>query len=122
MPGEDLGVAERAAGVKGVGDGGVPQDPGGRRDAEDHAIDVTAVDRLAGCRPEDEWSFGSLAAAGIEDPEHRHREGHGCLFAALADQVQHPVPAQGLGVVLDPHRGGLRCAQGVDASRNASAP
>jgi hypothetical protein len=35
----------------------------------------------------------------------------------LADQVQHPVPAQRLLVVLDPHRRGLGGTQGVDAEQ-----
>jgi len=43
--------------------------------------------------------------------------GHGGGLVALADQVQHPVAAQGVGVVLDPYRCRLRCAQGVDAQQ-----
>jgi len=40
---------------------------------------------------------------------------HNPAHVALADEVQHPVPAQRLGVVLNAHGGGLRCPQGVDA-------
>ena len=46
-----------------------------------------------------------------------HGQRHGGGLVALADQVQHPVPAQGVGVVLDPHRGRLGGAQGVDAEQ-----
>ena len=56
-------------------------------------------------------------AAGLEHPEHRDGEWHGGGLVALADQVQDPVAAQGLGVVLDPDRGGLGGAQGVDAEQ-----
>ena len=35
----------------------------------------------------------------------------------FADEVEHAVAAQGVGVVLDPHRGGLRGAQGIDAEQ-----
>jgi hypothetical protein len=31
--------------------------------------------------------------------------------------MQHPMAAQGLAVVLDPHGGGFGCAQGVDAEQ-----
>jgi hypothetical protein len=37
-----------------------------------------------------------------------------------ADQV-HPVPAQRVGVVLDPYRGGLGGAQGIDAEQEREA-
>jgi hypothetical protein len=82
-------------------------------DAEDHA----AVDRLAGRWPQDERSINALAAAGFEDPEHGDGDGHGGGLAALADQVQDAVTAQGLGVVLDPYRGDFRGAERVDAEQ-----
>jgi hypothetical protein len=50
------------------------------------------------------------------------REGPGRSAAwwracCLADQVQHPVAAQRLGVVLDPHRGGFGGTECVDAKQ-----
>ncbi|HEX6336164.1 MAG TPA: hypothetical protein VFZ85_04355 [Jiangellaceae bacterium] len=59
VPGEDLGVAERYAGVESVGDGGVakrmradvPGDAGGLGDPGDRPVDVAAVDRFARVRP-----------------------------------------------------------------------
>ena len=35
----------------------------------------------------------------------------------LQTRVQHPMASKGLGVVLDPHRGGFGGAQGVDAAQ-----
>ena len=64
-----------------------------------------------------EWSFGAFAAAGLENPENRHGQRHGGGLVALADQVQHPVAAQGLGVVLDPDGSRLGGAQRVDAEQ-----
>ena len=83
----------------------------------DHPVDVAAVDRLAGDRPQDQRPVGALAAAGLQDPEHRDGERHGGGLVALADQVQDAVPAQGLGVVLDPDGGGFGGAEGVDAEQ-----
>src|SRR6478672_8000391 len=64
VPGENLRVAQRNAGVQGVGDGGVPQrvgadvprDPGGLRDPGDHPVNVAAVDRLARDRSQYQWA------------------------------------------------------------------
>ena len=68
-------------------------------------------------RSEHQWPFGAFAAAGLEHPEDRDGDRHGGRLVALADQVQHAVAAQGLGVVLDPYRSGFGCAQGVDAEQ-----
>ena len=54
MPGEDLSIVERDAGVEGVGDRCVPQrvradvtwDAGRLRDPPHHPIDVAAIDRI----------------------------------------------------------------------------
>src|SRR5665811_1199176 len=62
----------------------------------------------------DRWPSGALAPAGFQDPEHRDGERHGGWLVALADQMQHPVSAQGIGVVLDPYCGRFGGAQGVD--------
>ncbi len=74
---------------------------------------------IAACRSE-----CGLMCRGIPRPSRsgrpsgtRHAGRSSCCSGALADQVQHPVPAQGLGVVLDPHRSGLRRAQRVDAEQ-----
>jgi hypothetical protein len=95
----------------------VPRYPGCFRNPGDHAVDVPAIDRITGERSQDQRAGGALAAAGLEDAQDRDRDGHGRGFVALADQVQHPVPAQGLGIVLDPDCGGLRRAQRVDAQQ-----
>jgi hypothetical protein len=63
--------------------------------------------------PQDQRSFGPLAAAGFEDPEGRDGEGHGGGLAALADQVKDAVPTQSLGVVLGPDGGSLVHGQGL---------
>jgi hypothetical protein len=60
---------------------------------------------------------GAFAAAGFQDPQHRDSDRHGGGFVAFADQVQHPVTAQSLGVVLDPNGGCLAGTQGVDAKQ-----
>jgi hypothetical protein len=122
VAGEDLGVSEGHAGVEGIGDRGVPQrvradvprDASGFRDPGDHAVGVASVDGLAGDRSQDQWPVGALAAAGFQNAQDGDGQRHGGGLVALADQVQHPVSAQGVGVVLDPHRGRLGCAQGVD--------
>ena len=68
-------------------------------DPGDHPVGVAAVDWLAGRRPQHQWAFGSFAAAGFQHSQHQDGEWHGGGLVALADQAQHPVAAQGLGVV-----------------------
>jgi hypothetical protein len=92
----------------------VPWDAGGLGDPGDHPVGVAAVDWLAGRRPQHQRAFGAFAAAGLENPQHRDGEWHGGGLVALAHQAQHPVAAQGLGVVLDPYRRGLRRPKRVD--------
>jgi len=126
LSGEDLGIPQRDAGIKeGVCDRGVPHrvradvpgDAGCLGYANDHPVGAASVDRVAGCRPEDQWPFGSLCAADLEYSEYRDGEGHDGRLVALADEVQDSVPAEGLLVVLDPDGGGLRGAQSVDAEQ-----
>ncbi len=93
------------------------RDASGLRDAADHAVDVAAVDRLLTLRAERERAGGPFAAAGLQRPEHRDGDRHRGGFAALPDQMQHPVTSEGLGVVLDPDRRGLGCPQGVNAEQ-----
>ncbi len=122
---EDLGVPQRHSGVEGVRDGGVPQrvradvprDAGGLRDPQHHPVDVTAIDRLPGGWPYNQRAIGASTAAGHQDPEDRDGEGQGGGLAAVADQVEDAVPAQGFGVVLDPHHGGFGGAMRVDAEQ-----
>ncbi|HEX6337587.1 MAG TPA: hypothetical protein VFZ85_11575 [Jiangellaceae bacterium] len=55
VPGQDLGIAQRHAGVQGVGDRSMPQrvradvagDAGGHGNPGDHPVAVASVDRLA---------------------------------------------------------------------------
>ena len=71
MAGEDLGVAERHAGVEGVGDRRVTErvradvtgDPGSLRDPRDHPIGIAAIDRIARDWPQDQWPGGPFATA-----------------------------------------------------------
>lgn len=56
-------------------------------------------------------SVGSLRQP-LEIPQNGDGQGHGGWLAALADQVQHPVPTQRLAVVPDRHRCGFGGAQG----------
>jgi hypothetical protein len=81
----------------------VPWDAGGSGDALHHPVDVAPVDRLAAGRPKDERAGGALAAAGLQDAQDGDGQRHGGGLVALADQVQHPVPAEGVGVVPDLH-------------------
>ena len=81
----------------------------------DHPVGVAAVNRFA--RVRHERSFGAFAPAGLENPENRHGQWHGGGLVAHADQVQHPVAAKRLGVVLDPDGGRLGGAQRVDAEQ-----
>jgi len=129
--GEDLRVAQWHPSVEGVGDRGVPQrvradvarDAGGLGDADDHAVTVAAVDRVAGERTQDQWPFGPFAPAGLQHPKHRDGQRHSGWFVALADQVQNPVPSQRLAVVLDPHRRSASDARrALIPSRYARAP
>jgi hypothetical protein len=94
--------------------GGLAWDPGDRRCGH-HPVDVAAVDRLPAGRAQDQGSLGALAAASLEGAQNRHGQGHGGELGPLPDQVQDTVIAEGLGVVLDPHRRGLRGTEGVDA-------
>jgi hypothetical protein len=109
VPVQDLGVAQGDAGVERIGDRSMPQrvgtdvarDAGGSGDADDHPVDVASVDGLAGHGPQDERTFGALSLTGFEHPEDWHGDRHGRGLVALPDQVQDPVAAQGLAVVLD---------------------
>jgi len=92
----------------------VARDAGDPRDPQHHTVDVAAVDRPTGHRPQDEGCGRSVTAAGLEGAEDWDRQGHGGRLGALADQVQHPVASKGVGIVLDPDRGGLGRAQCVD--------
>jgi hypothetical protein len=83
----------------------------------DHAVDAAAVDGFPGVPPQDQWPFDALAAARLEDAEHRHCEGHGGWLGALADQVQDTVTAECLGLVLDAHGGGFGRTQRVDPKK-----
>ena len=77
------------------------------RDPGHHAVGVAAVDGLAGYRSQYQRPAGALAAAGLQDAEQQDGQRHGGGLVALADQVEDPVSAQGVGVVLDPHRSRL---------------
>jgi hypothetical protein len=85
----------------------VPWDARDLGDPGDHPVNVAAVDWLACRRPKHQRAFGSFAAAGLEHPQHPNGEWHGGGLVALAEQAQHAVAAQGLGIVLDTHCGGL---------------
>jgi len=119
VTGEDLGVTQGDARIQGVGDRGVPQrvradvprDASDLRDPGDHAVGVASVDGLAGNRSQDQWPAGALAATGFQNAQDGDSERHGGGLVALADQVQHPVSAQCVGVVLDPYRSRLGGAQ-----------
>ena len=125
VPGEDLGIAQRRAGVEGIGDGrvaqrvraDVPGHPGGFRDPAHHSVAVAAVDRLARDRAQDQGSVGAFSTARLENAQDRDGQRHGRWLVALADQVQHPVPAERLAVVLDPHRCSFGGSQRVDAEQ-----
>ena len=75
VTGQDLGVAQRHAGVERVGDRRVTQrvradvarDPGGLRDPGDHSVGVAAVDRLARGGTQDQRTGDPVAAAGLDD-------------------------------------------------------
>jgi hypothetical protein len=95
----------------------MPGYSGGLGDAGDHPVGVAPVDWLAGVRSQDQRPVDALAAAGLQNPKDRDGQGHGGGLVALADDVQNPVAAQRVGVVLDAHRGGFRGAQGVDAEQ-----
>nr|WP_239021785.1 hypothetical protein [Nocardioides jishulii] len=72
---QDLRIAERDAGVEGVGDGGVTQlvradvarDARDLGDPHNHPVDISAVDRLPGGRSQNERPVGSLSSAGFQD-------------------------------------------------------
>ena len=100
----------------------VARNASGPRDALDHPVGVSTVDRVAGLRPKDEVSRTALAAAGLQHPQDGDSQGHGGGLVALAHQAQDTVAAQGLGVVLDPHRRSLDARSAFMPSRKASAP
>jgi hypothetical protein len=85
----------------------VARDAGRLGDPGDHPVAVPSVDRLAGERAEDQPTFGAFPAAGLEDPQDRDGQRHGGQLGALADQVQYPVSAERVAVVLDPDRRGF---------------
>jgi hypothetical protein len=85
----------------------VPWDAGGFGDPGDHPVGVASVDRFPGNWSQYQQPGGPLAEAGLQDAEHRDGQRHGGRLVALADQVEHPVTAQGVGLVLDPHRCGF---------------
>ena len=80
----------------------------------DHPVGVASVDRVAGDRPEDQPACGALPAAGLQHAQDGDGQRHGGRLVALADQVQHPIAAQGVGVVLDPHSCRLAGPQRID--------
>jgi hypothetical protein len=80
------------------------RDPGGLRDAGDHAVSVASVDRLAGDRSQHQRPGVALAPTGLQHSEHRDGQRHRGGLVALADQMQNPVAPQRLGVVVDPNR------------------
>ena len=53
----------------------------------------------------------------LEHPQDQDGDRHGGGLVAFADQVQDAVPAERLGVVLDPDRCRLGGSQGVDAKQ-----
>jgi hypothetical protein len=118
VPGQDLRVAQRNAGVQGIGDRGVTQrvradvsrDLCHRRDSDHHPVGVATVDGISRVRPKHQRSRRPIAAARLESPEYRDGDRHGRWLVAFADQMKHPVPAQGFAVVLDPYGRSLRRA------------
>ena len=82
-------------------------DAGDLCDPGDHPVGVAAGDRVARDRSKEESPGGALAAADLQDAQDGHGDWHGGGLVSLAEQVQHSVTSQGLGVVLDPHRRGF---------------
>jgi hypothetical protein len=113
VAGEDLGVAERDAGIECVGDRGVtqrvwadvPRDASDLRDPGNHAVGVAAVDRPTRDRAQDQQSGCALVAAGFQTRNTDTVSGIVAGLLPFAQQVQHPMVAEALCVVLDPHRG-----------------
>lgn len=87
---------------------------GGLGDARDHSVHVAPVNGVARKRTKDEGPAGPFSTAGFEDAQDRDGQRHGRWLVALADQMQDPVAAQGVGVVLDQDCGRLRGAHRVD--------
>ncbi len=73
------------------------------RYALNHPVDVAAIDGLPGHGSQDQTSDGAFCAACLEDSEDRDGKGHGGGLVALADEVQHAMVTEQVGVVLDPH-------------------
>jgi hypothetical protein len=119
---QDLGIAKRDAGVKCVGDGRMTQRVGadvaryarGCGDPDHHPIDVASIYRSSRHWTPDQRPFGAFAAADFKGPQDRHGDRHRRRLVALAHQMQDPMPAQGLVVVLDPDGSGLGGSQRVD--------
>lgn len=130
VPRQDLRVAERDAGVEGVGDGGVTQrvwadvsrDARDLGDPHNHQVDVSAVDGIPRAGSQDERPLGSLSSAGLEDTKYGDRGWHGGGLVAFPDQAKDSVTAQGVGVVLDAYCGCFGGAQGVDAEKKRERP
>ena len=103
VSGEDRRVAQRDAGIKGIGDRGMPKrvgadvpgDARGLGDPGDHAVDVAPIDGMAGDWSQDQRAAGALATAGLQDTEHGDSQRHRGGLVALADEVQHPIAAKG---------------------------
>lgn len=95
----------------------VARDAGDFCSPRDHPVDVAAIDWLPGGRPEHQLAVGPLCAARLERTNDGHGQWHGGRLGALADQVQDPVAAHRLGVVLDPDSSGRRRSQGIDAEQ-----
>ena len=98
------------------------RDPRGPRDPGDHAVGVASIDRF--CPSQDAGSAAQRHVRRVRPrvPEHRVSDGHARRLVALADQVEHPVAAERLGVVLDAYRRGSEARRALMPSRYASAP
>lgn len=59
------------------------RDAGGLRDPGDHAVGVTPVDRPAGARSQHQRPTGPLAAADLQDAQHRDGQRHGAGLLPL---------------------------------------
>jgi hypothetical protein len=85
----------------------VARDSGDFGDSQHHALAVTTVDGVARVWTQDQGSLAAFAAACFEDARYRHGQRHGGGLCSLAGQVEYPVAAERLAVVLDPYRGRL---------------
>jgi hypothetical protein len=120
---EDLNVPESHAGIERVSDGSVAKrvrtdmsgDSGGPGNPSDHAIGVALVNRVASQWSQDQATADPFTSARFEDTQDWDGDGHCRGLVAFADQVEHAVPAECLGVVLDLNCCGFGCSKGIDA-------